>query len=82
LIVGPSLTVHRITLDPPEHRNCLVSSRRLPLAGIMTVSALLVLGAAPAVSHAACSNPVACENALPGADLPRCARRRWPSGVR
>ena len=36
-------------------------------SAILTFAALfVVLGAAPAVSHAACANAIACENALPG----------------
>jgi hypothetical protein len=35
---------------------------------LVLAAALIVLGAAPALSQAACANPVACENAQPGAD--------------
>jgi hypothetical protein len=33
---------------------------------LLVVAALLLFAASPAASHAACGNPVACENALPG----------------
>src|SRR5919202_3145504 len=42
--------------------------RRLAIAGATVVAALAALGASPARSVAACGNPVACENALPGTD--------------
>jgi hypothetical protein len=45
-----------------------MTSRRLPFAGLILVAILVAFGAAPALSQAACSNPVACENQLPGAD--------------
>jgi Domain of unknown function (DUF4082)/Fibronectin type III domain len=45
-----------------------MSSRRLSVAGLVLIAALAVMGAAPALSQAACANPVACENQLPGAD--------------
>jgi hypothetical protein len=42
-------------------------ARRLPAAGLVMLAALLVMFAAPAASHAACANPVACENEQTGA---------------
>jgi hypothetical protein len=45
-----------------------MTSRRLPFAGLILVAIFVAFGAAPALSQAACSNPVACENQLPGAD--------------
>src|ERR671933_2503328 len=42
--------------------------RRLAIAGATLAAALGALGATPARSLAACANPVACENALPGTD--------------
>src|SRR5919199_1702111 len=42
--------------------------RRLAIAGATVAAALAALGASPARSVAACGNPVACENALPGTD--------------
>jgi hypothetical protein len=44
-----------------------LAGRRLAAHGLALIVALVVLGVAPAVSSAACANPVACENALPGA---------------
>jgi hypothetical protein len=44
-----------------------MSARRLPAGGLILAAALFVLGLAPAVSQAACANPVSCENALAGA---------------
>ncbi|MDX6676261.1 MAG: hypothetical protein QOE31_313, partial [Solirubrobacteraceae bacterium] len=46
-------------------------SRRLPLAGLFMITALLCIAAVPAVSQAApcdapVTNPVACENTKPG----------------
>src|SRR2546423_7235957 len=35
-------------------------------ATLIFAAVLVVLGAAPASSQAACANPIACENALPG----------------
>jgi hypothetical protein len=45
-----------------------MNARRLPVGGLVLAAALLLLGVAPAASRAACSNPIACENAQPGAD--------------
>jgi hypothetical protein len=40
----------------------------MALVGLLLAASILVLGAAPAASMAACSNPVQCENQLTGAD--------------
>jgi hypothetical protein len=45
-----------------------MNPRRLPVGGLALVAALVLLGVAPAASRAACSNPIACENAQTGAD--------------
>src|SRR4051794_31270423 len=43
-----------------------VPTRRSRVSGLGLLAALLLLALVPAVSQAACSNPVACENQLPG----------------
>jgi Domain of unknown function (DUF4082)/Fibronectin type III domain len=51
-----------------SHSGAPTRLRRLALLGLLVATAVILLGVAPAASHAACSNPVACENQLPGAD--------------
>src|SRR5262245_44500259 len=41
-------------------------TRRFRAGGLSLLAALLLLALAPAISQAACSNPIACENQLPG----------------
>ena len=62
-----SLPVEEEDRDEEERDDPEVSAWQVvPMVGADVQLALLMLGALPAVSVAACANPVACENAKPG----------------